>query len=175
LGSVGPDHTGPALLAAGCCHQLRLPVARVVLPGPNGGGRVAIASDAGCLWDAGDRVPVYDLETGIAAQCCLDGLVAAAEHDRVHIDSTHLQKQALCGDDLSGHPHSQNAGPARARFTMNGCHLLVGHQLSQRKLPVGIKGRDDDTINPERGRNRWSAAREASTRPEANRTNGTIR
>ncbi len=49
LGSVGPDHTGPALLAAGCCHQLRLPVAGVVLRGPDGGeGWRSPASRAAC-------------------------------------------------------------------------------------------------------------------------------
>jgi hypothetical protein len=106
----------------------------------------------GCLAAAGGGARLYDLETGVAAQRCLDGLVAAAEHDRVHSGSTHLQEQVLCGDDLAGHPHSQNAGPARARLTMNGCHLLAVHQLVQRKLPVGIIGRDDDAIDLERGR-----------------------
>ena len=152
LGSVGLDHAGPALLAVDCCHRLRLPVAGVILLGPDGGGQVAIASVAGFLADADGCVPLYDLETGIAAQCCLDGLVAAAEHDRVHIGGAHLQKQALCGDDLAGHPHSQNAGPARARLSMNGCHLFAGHQFGQRKRLIGIKGRNDDTIDPKRGR-----------------------
>jgi hypothetical protein len=113
------------------------PVARVVPLGPGWDGRAAIASPAGRLANAGGRACRCDLEAGVAAQCFLDGLVGAAEHDRVHSGGTHLQSRrsaAMISPDI--HIPRVRARPALAGLRTVAT-FLAGHQLGQRKLPAG--------------------------------------